>query len=35
LRLEDMGFPVFSKPETCIKALGLALRYTHVKEGKV
>jgi len=35
LRLEDMGFPVFSKPETCIKALGLALRYTHIKEGKV
>ena len=34
-RLEDMGFPVFSKPETCIKALGLALRYSHIKEGKV
>lgn len=25
--LEDMGFPVFREPETCVKALGLALQY--------
>lgn len=26
-RLEDMGFPVFAEPETCVKALGLAYQY--------
>ncbi len=26
-RLESLGFPVFSEPEKCIKALGLAYRY--------
>ncbi len=25
--LEDMGFPVFAEPETCVKALGLAFQY--------
>lgn len=29
--LEDMGFPVFSEPETCVKALGLALRYSKTR----
>jgi acetate---CoA ligase (ADP-forming) len=27
-RLESLGFPVFAEPERCIKALGLAYRYT-------
>jgi acyl-CoA synthetase (NDP forming) len=31
-RLEDMGFPVFDKPETAIRALGLASRYKKFKE---
>ncbi|UCF57866.1 MAG: CoA-binding protein [Deltaproteobacteria bacterium] len=31
-RMEDLGFPVFSKPETSIKALGLALKYAQIKE---
>lgn len=26
-RLENMGFPVFAEPETCVKALGLAFQY--------
>ena len=26
-RLESLGFPVFTEPERCIKALGLAYRY--------
>ncbi|PKN23030.1 MAG: hypothetical protein CVU64_24345 [Deltaproteobacteria bacterium HGW-Deltaproteobacteria-21] len=26
-RIEEMGFPTFSSPETAIKALGLAVRY--------
>ncbi|MBW2205490.1 MAG: CoA-binding protein [Deltaproteobacteria bacterium] len=25
--LEDLGFPVFSEPETCIKALGFSFQY--------
>lgn len=29
--LEDMGFPVFREPETCVKALGLALRYARMR----
>jgi acyl-CoA synthetase (NDP forming) len=31
-QLEDMGFPVFDKPESAIKALGLAFRYKRFKE---
>jgi acyl-CoA synthetase (NDP forming) len=31
-QLEDMGFPVFDKPESAIKALGLAFRYKKFKE---
>jgi acyl-CoA synthetase (NDP forming) len=27
-----MGFPVFDKPETAIRALGLASRYKKFKE---
>jgi len=30
-RLEDMGFPVFSSPESAIKALGLAWKYAQWK----
>ncbi len=30
-RLEAMGYPVFSDPETAVKALGLAFRYSQVK----
>jgi acetate---CoA ligase (ADP-forming) len=33
-RLESLGFPVFSEPERCIKALGLAYRYANNKGGK-
>jgi acyl-CoA synthetase (NDP forming) len=33
-RLEYLGFPVFSDPETAIKAMGLAFRYTRIREGK-
>jgi acyl-CoA synthetase (NDP forming) len=32
VRIEDMGFPVFDKPESAIKALGLAHRYKKIKE---
>jgi acyl-CoA synthetase (NDP forming) len=31
-RLEDMGFPVFDKPESAVKALGLASRYKRFRE---
>jgi acyl-CoA synthetase (NDP forming) len=31
-RIEDMGFPVFDRPESAIKALGLAYRYKKIKE---
>jgi hypothetical protein len=27
--LEQMGFPVFTSSEKCIRALGLAYRYAH------
>lgn len=30
--LEDLGFPVFREPETCVKALGLALRYANMRK---
>lgn len=33
-RLEDLEFPVFSDPETSIKAMGLALRYAQMKGRK-
>jgi acyl-CoA synthetase (NDP forming) len=33
-RLENLGFPVFSNPETAIKAMGLAFRYACTREGK-
>jgi acyl-CoA synthetase (NDP forming) len=33
-RLEELGFPVFSAPETCIKAMGLAFRYAQIKGRK-
>jgi hypothetical protein len=33
-RLEGLGFPVFSDPETCIKAMGLAFQYAQVKRRK-
>jgi acyl-CoA synthetase (NDP forming) len=33
-RLEDLGFPVFSDPEICIKAIGLAFRYAQVRGRK-
>jgi acyl-CoA synthetase (NDP forming) len=33
-RLEDLRFPVFSDPETCIKAMGLAFQYAQVKRRK-
>jgi acetyltransferase len=29
-RVENLGFPVFSNPETAIKAMGLALRYARI-----
>jgi acyl-CoA synthetase (NDP forming) len=32
-RLENLGFPVFSNPEAAIKAMGLAFRYTCIREG--
>jgi acyl-CoA synthetase (NDP forming) len=32
-RLEDLGFPVFSNPETAIRAMGLAFRYTRITGG--
>lgn len=31
-RVEEMGFPVFDEPEQAIKALGLAYRYTRVRD---
>jgi acyl-CoA synthetase (NDP forming) len=31
-RIEDMGFPVYDRPESAIKALGLAHRYGKIKE---
>ena len=33
-RLEDLGFPVFSDPEFCIRAIGLAFQYAQVKGRK-
>ena len=30
-RVEEIGYPVFDEPETCIKALGLAYRYTRIR----
>jgi acyl-CoA synthetase (NDP forming) len=30
-RIEEMGFPVFSSPEKCIRALGLAWKYQRYK----
>ncbi len=33
-RLEGLGFPVFSDPETSIKAMGLAFQYAQVKRRK-
>jgi len=32
-RLEDRGFPVFTRPETAIKALGLAWRHASTRYG--
>jgi acyl-CoA synthetase (NDP forming) len=32
-RMEDLGFPVFSDPETSIKALGIAYQYAIRKKG--
>lgn len=32
-RIEDLGFPVFDEPEHCIKALGMAYRYTRLRRG--
>jgi len=31
-QIEEMGFPVFEEPETCIKAIGLAVKYTRIRE---
>jgi acyl-CoA synthetase (NDP forming) len=33
-QIENLGFPVFSSPETAIKAMGLALRYARIKGAK-
>jgi len=33
-RLENLGFPVFSDPETAIKAMGLAFRYAQIRSRK-
>jgi acyl-CoA synthetase (NDP forming) len=33
-RLEDLGFPVFTSPETAIKALGIAYQYAIWKKGR-
>ena len=33
-RVENLGFPVFSNPETAIKAMGLALRYARIRGAK-
>jgi len=32
--LERLGFPVFAEPEQCIKALGLAYRYSSLRQEK-
>jgi acyl-CoA synthetase (NDP forming) len=32
-RLENLGFPVFSNPETAIRAIGLAFRYARIRGG--
>lgn len=29
--LEEMGFPVFTRPEKCIRALGLAYKYARIR----
>jgi acyl-CoA synthetase (NDP forming) len=34
-RLENLGFPVFSKPESAIKAMGLALQYAQIRAGNL
>jgi len=31
-RVEDLGFPVFDEPERCVKALGMAYRYTQIRK---
>jgi acyl-CoA synthetase (NDP forming) len=33
-RLENLGFPVFSSPETAIRAVGLAFRYSRIRGGE-
>lgn len=33
-RVEALGFPVFSSPERCVKALGLTARYAALKQNK-
>jgi hypothetical protein len=30
-RVEEMGFPVFTSPEKCIRALGLAYQYSRIR----
>jgi acyl-CoA synthetase (NDP forming) len=30
-RVQDMGFPVFNTPEKCVQALGLAYRYSQIR----
>jgi acetyltransferase len=30
-RLEDLGYPVFSSPELCVKALGMAARFSEIR----
>jgi acyl-CoA synthetase (NDP forming) len=32
--MEDFGFPVFSDPETAMKALGIAYQYSIWKKGE-
>jgi len=34
-RIEDMDFPVFDQPETCIKALGMARQYARIHQKEV
>jgi len=31
-RVEELGFPVFDEPERCVKALGMAYRYTQTRK---
>jgi acetyltransferase len=31
-RVENLGFPVFDEPERCVKALGMAYRYTQIRK---